>query len=95
MNWTEIGDTPNTYKVVYELVDTLDGFSILWRKYYFNLVLNSTTKVAEYIDPDHTSIEPSEPCSYPNCSAYTFTVTATVGEQTETRTYQVEPRVGT
>ena len=99
LNWTEVGETPNTYKVIYKLVDMSGGpggLKILWREYYLNSALNSTTKVAEYINPDptKTSIDPSEPCSYPNCGAYTFTVTATVGGVSETRVYQVTPRPG-
>jgi len=42
--------------------------------------------VAEYI---------SSASFVPSGSAYTLTVTATVGEQTETRTYEVKPRQGT
>jgi prepilin-type N-terminal cleavage/methylation domain-containing protein len=52
--------------------------------------------VAEYIDRDRTSIVPNQSCSFPNCGAYTynFTVTATVGAESETRTYEVKPRPG-
>ena len=93
LTWTEVGEAPNTYKVIYKLEDT-SGPTILWREYYVNLALNSTTKVAEHIDPDETSIDPDEPCSFPNCDAFIFKVTATVGEQSETREYEVKPRPG-
>jgi len=52
--------------------------------------------VAQYVD---TSFDPStgKPKTY--CAwdgkVFTLVVTATVGNQTETRTYQVQPRVGT
>ncbi len=43
--------------------------------------------VAEYIDPAETS------CDWDQAKKIlTFTVTATVGEQSETRTYEVKPR---
>jgi prepilin-type N-terminal cleavage/methylation domain-containing protein len=45
--------------------------------------------VAEYIDSYQTSFVPVAG------GAYDFTVTATVGEQTETRVYEVKPRFGT
>jgi len=93
LTWTEVGEAANTYKVIYKLEDT-SGPTILWREYYVNLALNSTTKVAEYIDPDETSIDPDEPCSFPNCGAFTFEVTANVGGQSETRVYEVKPRPG-
>ena len=46
--------------------------------------------VAEYID-----IDPAQTSFVPEGDAFKFKVTATVGEQTETRTYEVKPRVGT
>jgi len=100
LTWTEVGEAPNTYKVIYKLEDT-SGPTILWREYYIgsdpdSLSLNSTTKVAEYIDPDQTSIDPSTPCYFPDCGAfrYTLEVTANVGGQSETREYEVKPRPG-
>lgn len=50
--------------------------------------------VAEYISV--ASIAPTQPCFFPNCSvrACNFTVTATVGKESETRVYQVKPRPG-
>ena len=45
--------------------------------------------VAEYIDPD-----PAQTSFAPEGDAFKFKVTATVGEQTETRVYEVKPRVG-
>ena len=93
LTWTEVGEAPNTYKVIYKLEDT-SGPTILWREYYVNLALNSTTKVAEYIDPD-----PDQTSFTPDGDAFIFKVTATVGEGTwgeesEQRIYRVQPRPG-
>lgn len=55
-----------------------------------------TTKVsivAEYIDPTETSCDPTGKVLTPG-EVLTFTVTATVGEQSETREYKVKPRPG-
>ena len=80
--------TDNTYKVIYKLEDT-SGPTILWREYYVNLALNSTTKVAEYIDPD-----PDQTSFTPEGDAFIFKVTATVGKESEQRLYRVQPRPG-
>jgi prepilin-type N-terminal cleavage/methylation domain-containing protein len=50
---------------------------------------DSITTVAQYIDHYQTSFVPAP------SGGYDFEVVATVGEQTETRTYEVQPRVGT
>jgi len=92
LNWTD-SQTDEEHEVIYSLEEMASGaFQILWRKYYFESVLNSTTKVAEYINLAETSCE----CSCDGCSCaglvLTFTVTATVGDESETRVYQVKPR---
>lgn len=92
LTWTEVGEAPNTYKVIYKLEDT-SGPTILWREYYVNLALNSTTKVAEYIDPDPEDPEQETSCVWAG-GVLTFKVTATVGEQSEYRVYEVKPRPG-
>jgi len=95
LNWTE-EMTGHKHGVIYSLGDMAGGVKILWRQYYFNSALNSTTKVAEHINPDPTKTS----CVW-NVTAkkLTFTVTATViatlGERSETRVYQVSPRPGT
>ena len=86
LNWTDPA-TGNKHGVIYTLAN-----KILWREHYVGSTLNSTTKVAEYIS--QTSITPAQTECVPNVSALTFTVTATVGEQSETRVYQVNPRTG-
>jgi prepilin-type N-terminal cleavage/methylation domain-containing protein len=80
LGWTAQNGTE--YEVDYILQN-----GVLWRKHYTNSVLDSTTKVAEYIDPAQTS------CVWVG-DALKFTVTATVGGQSETRVYQVQPRPG-
>jgi prepilin-type N-terminal cleavage/methylation domain-containing protein len=52
---------------------------------------STMTRVAEYIDADQTSINPDPDAS----GAYAFTVTATVGKESEQRIYTVRPRPGT
>jgi len=92
LNWTDPG-TNSHHRVIYSLEGSGD-LRILQRKHYIDSELDSTIIVAEYIDPNYTNIDPKDPCSYPNCAAYIFTVTATLGGQSETRTYEVKPRPG-
>lgn len=84
LNWTEVGGNQTTHRIKYTLID-----GRLTRE---DLALNSTTIAAEHITV--ASVTPPQPCSFPNCGAYNFTVTATVGGQSETRVYQVKPRPG-
>ena len=98
LSWTDWA-TNDTHKVIYTLENMPSGeFKRLQRehKIYIDSELDSTTTtiVAEYIDPDQTSIAPDQPCVFPDCGAFDFTVTATVGGQSETRQYEVEPRPG-
>lgn len=87
LTWDDWG-TNNTHEVKYTLGDMLSGeLKILWRKHYIDTVLDSTTKVAEYIDPAETSFVEA-----PEGGAFIFTVTATVGGQSEAREYKVKPR---
>jgi len=84
LGWTAQNGT--AYAVNYTLESMPSGeFKILWRKHYTDSVLDSTTKVAEYIDPVQTSCVPVD-------DALKFQVTATVGDESETRVYEVEPR---
>ena len=99
LSWTDLA-TNDTHTVIYTLEDMPFGeFKRLQREHYINYPnLDSTITVAEYIDPDQTSIDPDQPCYFPNCGAFniTFKVTviATVGGQSETRVYEVKPRTG-
>jgi prepilin-type N-terminal cleavage/methylation domain-containing protein len=88
LGWTAQNGT--AYVVNYTLESMPSGiFNILWRKHYTNSVLDSTTKVAEYIDPDQTKTS----CVWDG-KVLTFKVTATVGKESETRVYEVKPRPG-
>jgi prepilin-type N-terminal cleavage/methylation domain-containing protein len=91
LNWTDGAN--NEHGVIYRLVSmSPGGLTRLQREHYIGtpLALDSTTTVAEYIHPYQTSF-----VQVPGGGAYYFNVTATVGEQTETRVYEVKPRVGT
>jgi prepilin-type N-terminal cleavage/methylation domain-containing protein len=82
LSWTDWG-TNQTHEVIYTLVNMASipsgEFKMLKREHYIDSELDSTTIVAEFIDPAQTFIDPDEPCSFPDCSAFIFTVTATVG----------------
>jgi len=94
LNWTDWA-TNYAHEVIYTLEDMPSGeFKRLQREHKINSVLDSTITVAEYIDPDQTSIDPGLPCNFPDCGKFKFTVTATVGGQNETRQYEVETRPG-
>jgi len=81
LTWDEWG-TNQTHTVLYTF-----NVTKLQREHYIESALNSTTIVAEYIDPDQTS------CIWAG-GVLTFNVTATVGTQSETRVYEVKPRPG-
>ena len=89
-----VGGTNYTHTVTYSLVHMSDELKRLQRSESVNGGEATVTPIAEYIDRDQTWIDPEEGCHFPNCGAYTFTVTATVGEQSETRVYEVKPRPG-
>jgi prepilin-type N-terminal cleavage/methylation domain-containing protein len=84
LTWIEWG-TNDTHEVKYTLVDMSGGLKKLQREHYIDSDLDATTMVAEYIDSVHTSFVPAG-------GSFNFTVTATVGGQTETRVYKVKPR---
>jgi len=95
LTWTDWDDAQ--HGIVYTLENMPSGeFQILWREHYINLSLNSTTKVAEYIDPAETSIGLDPPSCDPDQTScvWAFTVTANVDGQSETRVYEVTPRSG-
>ena len=82
--WTEGGATGDSHTVIYTLED-----NELWRSETVNGGNSTLTRVAEHIDPDETS------CDWDDVNrVLTFEVTATVGEQSETRVYEVKPRPG-
>ena len=72
--------SPHT--ITYSLEGT--GLNELWRDYDSGTTRNL---IAQFIDPDNTS------CSWDaDASVLTVSITATVGDETETRTFQVKPR---
>jgi type II secretory pathway pseudopilin PulG len=81
-------DDGDLHEVVYSLQDMPSGaLKQLQREESLNGMPTATTIVGRYIDPAQTS------CVWdPNANALTFTVTATMNEQTETRAYEVQPR---
>jgi prepilin-type N-terminal cleavage/methylation domain-containing protein len=94
LTWTEFGETSNyAHEVIYTLEPMPSGdYDILWREHYIgpdfdSLSLDSTYKVAEYINPAQTRF-----FAVAGGGAYKFQVTATVGDQSETKTYEVKPR---
>jgi hypothetical protein len=87
LGWTAHNGTVNEVDYVLQSMPST-GVSRLMREHYVDSGLVSTTTVAEYIDPTGTSFVPAG-------DGYKLTVTASVGEHSETRTYEVQPRVGT
>lgn len=85
LNWVDWeGDA---HEVVYTLEDASGGLKELWRTYSISDVTQETMRVARYIDPNETSRNWDE-----SAKVLTLVITAQVGDQTATRTYNVEPR---
>ncbi|MFC1970084.1 type II secretion system protein J [Chloroflexota bacterium] len=84
-------DDADLHEIVYSLQNMPSGaLKQLQRIEYLNGAPTATIIISRYIDPDQTS------CVWdPDAKALTFTVTATMNQQTETRTYQVQPRPAT
>jgi len=74
----------DTHQVVYTLEDGSGGLKELWRD-YSNGVSQETMLVAKYIDPDETNITWEG-------NVLTLVITAQVGDESATRTYNIEPR---
>jgi len=102
LTWIE-WESSDSHEVIYSLEDMSSGeFKILQRSHSVNGEDPTLIPIAEYIDPADTS------CAWDcNCDCYwdgegcnwddarlIFEVTATVGEQSETREYEVQPRPG-
>jgi len=88
LNWTDWEGLENV--VVYALNSTPSSPDVkqLVRTHTINGTKQATALpvVAEYIDPDQTS------CNWTG-SVLIFEVTATVGTESETRIYEIDPRV--
>jgi len=89
LNWTDWEGRNNT--VIYTLQDmpSSSGLKVLSRNHTINGTLEATAPpvVAQYIDPDPQDTY----CEFVD-GVLTFKVTATVGEQSETRIYEIQPR---
>lgn len=93
LTWTDWDDN-DTHEVEYSLQDMSSGdLDYLQRKEVVNgEVANPIiTMVGQYINPNNTSCEPVDQ-ELSAGETFTFTVTATMNQQTETRTYEVKPR---
>jgi len=94
LTWDEWG-TNQTNTVNYTLENMSGGLKRLQRSHTFNDTVQTTAPpvVAEYIDDtiDPVTGEPKTNCDWDG-SVLTFTVTATVGTESETRIYEIEPR---
>jgi len=87
LNWTD-WDNNAQHGIAYNLEDMPSGeLKILRREHKIDSVTDSTINVAEYIDPGQTSCVQAG-------GVFTFTVTANVSGQSETRVYEVMPRAG-
>jgi len=68
--------------VAYSLLESSSGLKELWRDYD-----GQRTLIAQYIDPYNTN------CTWHEVtSILTVTITATIGDKTETRTFKIKPR---
>jgi len=102
LTWTDWA-TNYTHEITYSLEYMSSGeLMMLKREHKIDSVLDSTTIVAEYIDPAEASCDwdcncdcywDGEGCNWEDAQL-TFEVTATVGGQSETREYEVKPRPG-
>jgi prepilin-type N-terminal cleavage/methylation domain-containing protein len=91
LNWTDWG-SGEFHTVVYSLVNQSGGLYRLQRKETVDTNPTTTTVVAQYIYNGTAPPRPTE-CSW-NATEWvlTFNVTARVGLQTESRTYEIKPR---
>ncbi|MFC1911111.1 prepilin-type N-terminal cleavage/methylation domain-containing protein [Chloroflexota bacterium] len=87
LNWTDSQGGNNTVVYRLEPMPSSPALSMLARNHTINGTAWATAPpvVAEYIDPDKTS------CVWAS-GVLTFNVTATVGGESETRIYEIDPR---
>jgi prepilin-type N-terminal cleavage/methylation domain-containing protein len=87
LNWTDSQGGNNTVIYTLQTMPSSPALSMLARSHTINGTDEVTARavVAEYIDPDKTS------CVWAD-GVLTFNVTATVGSESETRIYEIEPR---
>ena len=84
--WDPVTENWSAYKNITYSLEDMAGTELmeLWRDYD-----NGTTRnlIAQFIEPEAAGITE---CSWN--STLTVTITATIGDETETRTFQVKPR---
>jgi prepilin-type N-terminal cleavage/methylation domain-containing protein len=93
LTWAD-WDSNALHEVEYSLQDMSSGdLDYLQRKEVVNGQAADPiiTIVGQYIDPNNTSCEPVDQ-ELSAGETFTFTVTATMNQHTETRTYQIKPR---
>jgi len=84
IDWIDWEGLP--HQVVYTLEDASGGLKELWRTYSIEDVPQGNIRVARYIDPGtNSSWDESE-------HVLTMVITAQVGDESATRTYNIEPR---
>jgi prepilin-type N-terminal cleavage/methylation domain-containing protein len=89
LNWTDSQGGNNTVIYTLQAMASAPALSVLARNHTINGTAWATARpvVAEYIDPAQTS------CAWnASLGLLVFTVTATVGAESETRIYEIEPR---
>lgn len=91
LTWDEWG-TNLTHTVSYTFEDMPGGVVGLQRTYFVEGGNSTVTTVAQYIDPDPTNTSCSPPGVLQPGAVLTFKVTATLGTESETRTYEIQPR---
>jgi prepilin-type N-terminal cleavage/methylation domain-containing protein len=91
LTWTD-PESSDAHEVTYRLEDMGNGLDRLVREHRIIPATGPETiitmVVAEYVDAAATGFSPAG-------DGFELTVAATLGEQDETRTYEVQPRVGT
>jgi prepilin-type N-terminal cleavage/methylation domain-containing protein len=87
--WTDWEGANNTVVYTLQPMPSSSGLKMLARNHTINGTMEATALpvVAQYIDPDPENTY----CEFVG-GVLTFKITATVGDQSETRIYEVEPR---
>jgi prepilin-type N-terminal cleavage/methylation domain-containing protein len=89
LNWTDSQGGNNTVVYTLQTMPSSPALSRLARNHTIDGTVESTAPpvVAEYIDPDQTT------CAWnATLGVLVFNVTATVGTESETRVYEIDPR---
>jgi prepilin-type N-terminal cleavage/methylation domain-containing protein len=87
LNWTDSEGGNHTVVYTLQTMASSPALSMLARNHTIDGTAQTTAPpvVAEYIDPNQTS------CNWTG-NVLVFTVTAALGTESETRTYEIEPR---